>query len=223
MSGKPSSREPGLVTLNRYDFLAELHRILQPKVYLEIGVQYGASLNLATTAEVAIGVDPRPLVAPQGNQVIMQMTSDDYFNNYESQAEPIDFAFIDGMHLYEYALRDFRNVELRARGDSVVVFDDVLPYNQAIASRSQPPGDWTGDVWKVYYILKEWRPDLLLAMVDTFPTGALVVRNLNPFRVEPWDSGLGWPDDTVPTEILDRSCAVSPGAFLKELRWELEK
>lgn len=201
--------------MNRYEFLAELHRILKPKIYLEIGVQYGASLNLASAAEIAIGVDPRPLTAPHGNQVILSMTSDHYFNNAESQAEAIDFAFIDGMHLYEYVLRDLRNIELRATGNTLIAIDDVLPYNQAIASRVQPPGDWTGDVWKVYYLLHQYRPDLELLLVDTFPTGILLVTGLNPFRVEPWDAVAVWDSgDTVPDIIINRSLAVPPTVAL---------
>jgi hypothetical protein len=204
--------------LNRYEFLEALHELVKPKIYLEIGVQYGGSLNLAHQAEVAIGIDPNPLAPPKGNQVLFSMTSDAYFGGQPELPGSVDLAFIDGMHLYEYALRDFINVEQRCHANSVVVFDDVLPYNNVIAGREQIPGDWTGDVWKVFYILGKWRSDLELCLVDTFPTGALVALQSSPNtsvrHVYPaWLGG-----DDVPDEIINRRHAVTPGVALDWVR-----
>ena len=69
--------------MTRYEFLASLHALLEPKVYLEIGVQYGASLVQAVDADVAYGVDPEPLIEftanNRPNQHIFAMTSDAFF------------------------------------------------------------------------------------------------------------------------------------------------
>jgi hypothetical protein len=155
--------------------------MLQPKVYLEIGVQHGWSLQLSN-AEKTIGIDPRPLIEAKGNQQIYKMTSDDFFDKWGYQEHPlsIDLAFIDGMHLVEYALRDFANIEKYSHDRSVIVFDDVLPTTVEMAAREQCPGDWTGDVWRVYDILRERRPNLVLLLVDTQPTGVLVVLRPDP-------------------------------------------
>jgi methyltransferase family protein len=174
-----------LVTSN-YQFLSLLHNLLQPRQYLEIGVQTGASLNLASCP--AIGIDPAPLVAAREGQQIFAQASDDFFADRRFQQGVMreehgvcpDLVYIDGMHLFEFALRDFINVERLSHPGTVVVFDDVMPYNEAIAARIQPPGDWTGDVWKVEEILRNERPDLDMALVDVSPTGALVVWNLDP-------------------------------------------
>jgi hypothetical protein len=196
--------------LNRHEFLTALHAVIKPKVYLEIGVQTGASLKLAHAAETAIGIDPHPQCSPSGNQVIFAMESDEYFRSCEVPG-PIDLAFIDGMHLVEYAMRDFSNVERNSWPSSIVVFDDVLPYSSAIATREQPPGgDWTGDVWKCYYLLKTIRPDLRVTLVDTKPTGTMVVSNLDPINRTDL-LRITWGTDTdVPDEILSRSLAVHP-------------
>lgn len=210
--------------MNRYDFLTHLHRTLKPKVYLEVGVQYGASLDLAKEAQVAIGIDPHPLSSPKGNQVLFSMTSDYYFEYINHPMVPVDLAFIDGMHLYEYALRDFINIERISVHNSVIIFDDILPYNQAIAAREQPPGDWTGDVWKVYYLLKQHRPDLDLTLVNLSPTGALMVTNLDPFNTAfgayptSWDAG-----DIVPSEILTRERAVDATAAIEYIASEFKR
>lgn len=199
----------------RHEFLVALHAVIKPKVYLEVGVQTGASLRLAHAAETAIGIDPRPLCQPEGNQVIFSMTSDEYFRTAEVPG-PINLAFIDGEHLVEYALRDFINIERNSWPNGVIVFDDVLPYDAAIATREQPPGDWTGDVWKMYYILASERPDLQVTLVDTQPTGTMVVSNLDPFKREGF--GTHWTTDAdVPDEILNRSLAVHPYIVINQI------
>jgi hypothetical protein len=151
------------------------------------------------------------------------MTADTFFGeHFLAVPEPIDLAFIDGSHLFEDCLRDFINIEQFCGPKSVVVFDDMLPYNQAIAERIQPPGDWTGDVWKVWSILYDYRGDLEIYAVDTFPTGTLVVfgfpgnndeRN-NLYHkydkiVSDWSE-----DDAVPGYVLRRDNALQPEAAL---------
>src|SRR5262249_16663152 len=42
------------------EVLAALHRLLQPATYLEIGVETGETLALASAARVAVGIEPRP-------------------------------------------------------------------------------------------------------------------------------------------------------------------
>ena len=92
----------------------------------------------------------------------------------------IDLAFIDGMHLFEYALRDFINIEKHADWSSVIVFDDMLPRSIDEAARDRHTTAWTGDVYKVIEILGRYRPDLVTVLVDTQPTGQLVVFGADP-------------------------------------------
>lgn len=161
-----------------------LHDLLKPELYLEIGVQYGLSLDLAVHSEWAIGIDPNPLTQAKPNQTIYTMTSDHYFSQGPHDVDQVDLAFIDGSHLFEDALRDFNNIARYCTNRSVIVFDDVLPYNQEVAARTMPPaGDWTGDAWKVVPIIRG-RLGLTgteMMLVDTFPTGTFVVWNL-PIR-----------------------------------------
>lgn len=168
----------------RHEFLQLLHGLVQPRTYLEVGVQHGWSLQLSSASR-SIGIDPNPLVGKSPKYTIYQMTSDEFFDKEtgwdDDLADPIDLAFIDGMHLVENALRDFANIEKHCHDRSVVVFDDVLPTTVAMAAREQCPGDWTGDVWRVYDILRERRPDLVLVLVDTQPTGLLVVLRPDSF------------------------------------------
>ena len=210
--------------VNRYEFLAALHEVVRPSTYLEVGVHTGMSLAQAAGATVAIGVDPNPLTQATGNQTIYTMMADDFFAYVINPNVVIDLAFIDGMHLAEFALRDFLNVERHSHPRTVVAFDDVLPYNQAIAVRDQPPGDWTGDVWKVYQTLEDL--DMYnVILVDTTPTGIMLVTGLrqrNPelsaLEVFAHPNGPLTHEAPVPEHIINRSGAVSPDVALKKIK-----
>jgi hypothetical protein len=194
-------------------------------VYLEIGVQYGTSLVLAEKSRLAVGLDPQPLLAftqnMRPNQEVYAMTSDQWFGHGVVFHPPFNLGFIDGLHLFEQALKDFMNMEQRMAPDGVIIVDDVLPYSQAIAEREQPPGDWTGDVWKLYPILRQYRPDLKIVLVDTAPTGTMVITNLDPTLQWPdrYDAAVAkwWSSDQVPDTVLERTWAVPPEQALEDL------
>jgi hypothetical protein len=200
--------------MTRHQFLAELHEVLRPKVYLDIGVQAGYSLTLAGPDTFAYAVDPvldHVSVPIRAREVHWAAVPSDLFFAARAQDPSprlVDFASIDGMHLFEYALRDFMGCERLAAPCCVVAFDDVCPYNASLATRIQPPGDWTGDVWKIRRILDEHRPDLTTVLVDTFPTGTLLAWGLNPASTVLRDRYAAieaeWlaVGDAVPTEII---------------------
>lgn len=221
--------------MTRHEFLLELHELLRPRGYLEIGVHTGDSLRLVIPGTPAIGIDPAPQVnrvLSSGTQVI-KSTSDNFFSPFPDAnnalvPDPLDLAFIDGMHLYEYALRDFLNIEQYANSRTVVVFDDVLPRNQEEAAREQCPGDWAGDVWKVTGLLKAYRPGLQVHTVDTSPTGTLAVWGFG-VEPEPWvkdyDQIMMMNLDQfneVPQEIIKRTEALSPRKALQLITKDME-
>ena len=47
----------------------------------------------------------------------------------------MDFAFIDGMHLFEFALRDFMNLERHCTPQSVIMVHDCYPTEREHAER----------------------------------------------------------------------------------------
>jgi hypothetical protein len=213
--------------LTKYEFLAKLHELLRPKVYLEVGVQTGASLALAAYSELAIGIDPYPLVNATGNQRIYPIKSNDFFNelpgltDLDFDSTKIDMAYIDGSHLFEDAIWDFAHIEKYCHPGSVVVMDDILPYNEAIANREQPPGDWTGDVWKCTHALIKHRPDLHVYEVDTVSTGTLLVYgfgNGSFFRQEVEHIIEEYlPITGVPAATIERTYAVSTEKAIEDL------
>jgi predicted O-methyltransferase YrrM len=161
--------------------LARIHQTLAPQLYLEIGVREGNSLSLAR--RIAIGIDPamRPAAAALPADLYHE-TSDEFFDRHASTAitRPVDLAFVDGLHLFEYALRDFMNVERRASRYGLVVMDDIFPNNPAQGSRHRRTRAWAGDVWRVAWCLRDLRTDLLLLPLDCSPTGLLLIAGLDP-------------------------------------------
>jgi hypothetical protein len=216
------------------DFLKGVHEVLDPPTYLEIGIRHGTSLALARSTSV--GVDPAydlQVELPQETSLFRE-TSDEYFDRPDPLApfdgHPAALSFIDGMHLVEYALRDFVNVERHSDWTSVVVFDDIFPLNAEMAARNRKTREWTGDVYKVLAILARRRRDLICLRIDCELTGLLLVLGLDPGssvlddRFDEIVLEAVRPDpQRLPPEVLERSDAVDPQAVLSASFWSLLK
>jgi len=210
--------------------LAQVHQVLKPSLYLEIGIRKGNSLRLAQGR--AVGIDPEFDIEPELSErcQLFRETSDTFFDNHARAIldSSIDFAFIDGMHWFEFALRDFMNIERYAHSATVVAIDDIFPNHPLQASRERKTQVWTGDVWKLYCCLKAYRPDLTLIALDTAPTGLLLIVGLNPKNRVLWNQynpivrRFTSHDYTVPpTSVLERQGAISPDA--RELQQILQR
>jgi hypothetical protein len=207
--------------VNRHGFLTHLHRLTAPRNYLEIGINDGRGLALSRTR--SIGVDPafKINVELDCDLQLVKATSDDFFARDNAIARfpegVVDLVFIDGLHLFEFALRDFINAEKLAHPGSVVVFDDMLPRTIDEAARDRHTVMWAGDVYNVALVLERYRPDLVLVPVDTAPTGLLLVVGLDPTNTVLQDNyddvvAAFRHDDPqrVPPEILNRTQAADP-------------
>lgn len=214
------------------EFLRGVHDRLQPETYLELGLRNGDSLALSRCRSV--GVDPFYSLTAQldGDFTVLRTTSDDFF----AQGDPLrtthgrafDLTFIDGLHLFEYALRDFIHTERHSQRGSVIVFDDVLPRSSDEAARERHTQFWTGDVYKIAEVLARYRPDLLALTVDSEPTGMLVIMGLDPANstlAENYEQVLTdfrTPDpQVVPEPVLRREQAVDPNRVLASGVWPL--
>jgi hypothetical protein len=171
------------------DYFRVLERVqghLKPRTYVEIGVWEGESIRLAGPGTRVIGVDPEPRIKFElgSNVRIFAKKSDDFFAQHDVRAElgglPIDLAFIDGMHRFEFALRDFANIEALCTPDSTILIHDAYPFDEHTAARERATGFWSGDIWRLVLLLRKHRPDLAIHTIAACPTGLTVVRNLDP-------------------------------------------
>jgi tetratricopeptide (TPR) repeat protein len=181
---------------NYYQVLPRIFKLVKPRTYVEIGVEEGESLRLVEPPALAIGIDPEPrLTHPlQATQRVFAMTSDAFFASHDLRAElgglPVDLAFIDGMHHFEFALRDFTNLERHCARDSTILIHDCFPMDRDTAERDRRYTFWSGDIWRLIVLLRKHRPDLAVHTIGAPPTGLALVRNLDPdsrFLVEHYD------------------------------------
>lgn len=216
----------------RHQFLADLHELIKPEGYLEIGVQFGTSLALARQARLAVGVDPvgtiEALSRKAANTILFECDSDYYFQEGPLSFEriPLDLAFIDGLHNAEQVLRDVMNTMALGHTKTIIACDDMLPRSDYEATREIHPGDWAGDCWKVWQLLDIYTPTLPKILVNTQPTGImLVVGHPNLAGAVNWDEAdaLAVRDMEVPGWILDRRTAYHPGAALEWVKWQLDR
>lgn len=169
-----------------FRILARMHQHLKPATYLEIGIDQGDSFEIVRPETLALGIDPNPCPQrPLGpNQRVFAQTSDEFFEQTDVSAElggkTLDLAFIDGLHLFEFALRDFINLEKYCSGDSIVLIHDVYPIDVRSAARERVSKFWSGDVWRLILALRKYRPDLRVNVIATRPTGLGIVQNLDP-------------------------------------------
>jgi hypothetical protein len=149
-------------------------------------VEFGLTLCLAERSEVVVGVDPEPRLRRKlkANTRVYAEGSDEFFAKHPREEvfgeRLVDFAFIDGMHKFEYVLRDFHNAERWCSPRSTVVLHDCLPVAPISAERERRTQFWVGDTWKALECLLAIRPDLRIHVVPTYPSGLVLIQNLNP-------------------------------------------
>ena len=177
------------------EYLYQMHRVLRPSSYLEIGTETGRTLALAQCPSIAVD----PLFKLHGNPFanraethLFQIESDEFFRRYDLRRyfpDGPDFVFLDGMHLFEFLLRDLMNVEKYAQDRTVVALHDCYPVNIEIAERERNYATRAAtanahlvDRRRVEAAADPARisPELSVTVLDCPPTGLVIVRNLDP-------------------------------------------
>lgn len=224
-------------SLNYLTLLSQLHDIVQPEIYAEIGVAFGQSL--AVSRSRSVGIDPGFTVGAEAlaNKPwikLFRMPSDEFFAGHRREhvldGGFLNLSFLDGLHLFEQVLRDFHHLESWSAPDALIAIHDVLPGDVAWASRTPLPGEWTGDVWRIVPCLQRYRPDLRLRLVDASPSGVLLVSQLDPENRVLLDHGpmieqqflrQPVPYDVQVRDYLDRVDIISPADWHGHVRAEV--
>jgi len=169
-------------------FFEGLHKAHIFDWYMEVGCRSGRTFGPVRSRTIAVD----PYFRAEGNIIgakpalhVFQQTSDDFFASgfLQEMQVKLSFSFLDGMHLFEFLLRDFMNAEANSHENGVIALHDCCPYNLEMTTRdleNLPKGAWTGDVWKLIPILQEFRPDLKLTVLDCRSTGLVLISNLAP-------------------------------------------
>ena len=124
--------------MERHEVINALSAACGLSDYLEIGVESGVTFNKIEIAR-KVAVDPNfrvPVRELSGEA--FAITSDQFF---EQDDRRFDCVFVDGLHIYEQALRDFQNGWARLRPGGVVVIDDCYPSDEIAAMRDPMNAD----------------------------------------------------------------------------------
>jgi hypothetical protein len=110
-------------------FLDGLHANMLFDWYLEVGCRSGRTFGPVRGKTIA--VDPyfrieTNVIGPKPALHILQQTSDDFFASGFLKAMKIklSFSFLDGLHLFEYLLRDFMGAEANSHKNGVIAMHD---------------------------------------------------------------------------------------------------
>jgi hypothetical protein len=155
--------------------------------YLEIGVYEGTSF-CSINIPKKIGVDPiapTPAVAKEltkPNVSYFALESDVFFDQEAPRVLTggVDLVFIDGLHTYAQAYRDFTNSLKYLRPNGLIFLHDCLPTSELEARPAKNyedaaklnsgalwNGEWVGDVWKVILRLRGHHQDLTTCVLHS--------------------------------------------------------
>ena len=171
--------------MDREQVILQLMREKNLKNYLEIGV-FNGHIFFRVKSNFKVAVDPffrfntgrkilKTIINPSNlNNQYFEKTADDFFAQDAARVignRKLEISLIDGMHEYEYALRDAENVLKYLSGNGVIVMHDcnalTREANVSFAEWKARnfEGTWNGDVWKTIMHLRT-RTDLNVFVLD---------------------------------------------------------
>ena len=135
-------------------FVASIAQIIQPKVYVEVGIYQASTLNaVAKHCGLAIGIDINPMAGKfikAKNAEFICGTTAELAALCKRENTVIDLAFIDGDHRSESVMADFTEIDKFASKNALILFHDTWPENSEDASDGR-----CSDSYRVPSLLKE--------------------------------------------------------------------
>jgi len=190
--------------MDRYEVIQYLIDTKKYKRYLEIGVYRGevffqvkASRKYAVDTSFCFPVRTRYKMMWKNASNIMAKyickSSDAFFQQNAPGLflkNKIDIFFIDGMHEYEYALRDIQNALRYLDEGGVIVVHDCNPLTEGATisfkewEANNYTGLWNGDVWKAVVHLRSLRDDINFFTLDTDHGLGIVVKGTPEYKLD---------------------------------------
>ena len=162
----------GKLSLNHIELIEFFVRLIKPKNFLELGVQfaecsiklidlipgkyYGVDINTNNNIEFIIN--------KKSNFEFYKLTTDDFFSNLKNKNInlKLDMAFIDACHTHSATYKDFLNIKEHMNDDGIIFFHDTYP-----ASEYWTQKELCGDCYKTSEIIRKQHNDEF--EIITFP------------------------------------------------------
>lgn len=155
--------------LTRTEIINQLIAHNKYKTYLEIGVFDGDNFE-KIICKSKIGVDPdlkREKVTIETIELTMNMTSDEAFKIFKQEKKKFDIIFIDGLHHAIQVYKDILNaLDCLSKG-GIIICHDMNPVSAKAQIVPRIQGEWNGDCWLAWVLLRATRTDLNMCVVDT--------------------------------------------------------
>lgn len=180
----------------RHELINKFADLFKNPRYLEIGVFNGDTFK-NVSIDSKTGVDPYPQFEDNsflGEEVdFYRIESDVYFAEIADIDRRFDLVFIDGLHTADQTLRDFTNSLHFTKDDAIIIIDDIGPRDWVEAMHldtwlkvSPLAGGnhgWTGDVFKLLYLIQTFFPAIDLRIASESPNQAICWKKKKSRRV----------------------------------------
>lgn len=128
------------LSLNHIEIIEFFVRLIKPKNFLELGVQYGECtkkiINLIPDEYIGVDINKTKnidyFINKNKNFNFFNMSTDEYFEKLinENNKLKLDMVFIDACHTHESTYKDFLNVKDYINEDGFIFFHDCYPYSK---------------------------------------------------------------------------------------------
>jgi hypothetical protein len=173
------------------------------KRYLEIGV-FNGEVFFKIKAPHKYAVDPVFRFVREtkykmmfknvsnANAKYFTKTSDDFFKNDSPKLfskRKIDICFIDGMHEFDFVLRDTLNTLKYLDDNGVIILHDCNPLtadaevSYAEWEKRGFAAEWNGDVWKIIVYLRSLVDDINVFTLDTDQGLGIITKGLGQVKL----------------------------------------
>lgn len=128
----------GCLTLNHIEFIEFFVRLIKPRNFIELGVQYGELTNhiINLIPNLYIGVDIKRdsninyLEQTFPSFKFIELTTNDFFDSVRSTNLNIEMGLIDACHSHEASYQDFLNLKEHIVDDGIIFLHDTYPYSE---------------------------------------------------------------------------------------------
>lgn len=162
------------LSLNHIEFIEYFVRLLKPKNFLELGVQFGECTNkIIDLIPIYYGVDIEKnsnveyLINNKPNFRFSHSSTSDFFNKVKNEKIllDLDMVFIDAFHSHSASYNDFLNVKDHVNQDGFIFFHDCYPFSE----KDTDPG-LCGDCYKTSDVIRKYHNDEFeILTIPVFP------------------------------------------------------
>lgn len=165
------------------EYLLRVLNWIQPKNYVEFNTTDGKLFSHLQCPCIGIGEHYEIKSSIKIPLKLFRCKTSQFFEKYKLyellENFPLSCCFIDHAHHFEDVLKNFIELEKASTNQTIIALDNVLPRSCEEASRVRVIDRWMGDVWKIVLVLREYRPDLKIVVIDDRGTGLILITNLD--------------------------------------------